>query len=118
MPRDIEERTFSFALAVIRLCQAIRAGHGERAIIEQAMRAAASVGANVEEAHAGYTQSEFSYRVNIALREAREAQYWLRLLRGADLVAPGDVDCLIGEAEELKKILGSIASKLRDVQRH
>ncbi|MEX2115734.1 MAG: four helix bundle protein [Bacteroidota bacterium] len=75
----------------------------------QLIRAGTSVGANVEEATAADSRRDFGYRMGIALREARETRYWLRIVvkRGTP------VGELIQEAEEIMKILGSIVSKVR-----
>ena len=82
-------------------------------VSKQLLRAGTSVGANVEEAEAGYTKDDFTYRMNIALKEARETHYWLRLADAAGMVRREKLADVIAEAEELKKILGAIVSKAR-----
>jgi four helix bundle protein len=80
---------------------------------KQFIRSATSIGANCEEAHAGYTKDDFIFRLNLALREARETHYWLRLIEASNLLEPSGLDPMIDEAEQIKKVLGSIVSKSR-----
>ena len=63
----------------------------------------------MEEADAGSSKSDFAYRVKVALREARETKYWLRLIEGAGLEGKGVVKPLLQESSELIAILTTIA---------
>jgi len=113
MVKDIEERTFDFALAIVELAQTLPRTEVADILMKQLLRSGASVGANVEESHAGYSREEFSYKMNIALKEAREVHYWLRLIKQSGILKAERVDELLDEAEQIKKILGSIVSKTR-----
>ncbi len=113
MPRDIEERTFEFAVQIVALSRILPATSDGRILAKQVLRSGTSIGANVEEAEAGYTRDEFAYRMNIALREVRETHYWLRLIAASKMVRPTRLQPLLDEADELKKILGSIVSRTR-----
>jgi four helix bundle protein len=80
---------------------------GCRPILEQLLRAAASVGANLEEAKAASTRREFVRMCSIALRECREATYWLRLAVETGVLPP-EATPLRAEGEELARIIGPI----------
>jgi four helix bundle protein len=80
-------------------------------IARQLMRAALSVGANAEEARGSTTKKEFSRKMSIALSEAREALYWLRLVAEGGLVAKNRLNLLVKEADELVRILTAIVKK-------
>ncbi len=67
------------------------------------------MGANVEEAQAGQSRADFTSKIAIALKESPETLYWLRLIAEAGIVEKRSLDALIKEADELSKILGSIA---------
>jgi four helix bundle protein len=111
---DIVERSFSFALRVVRLCQHLEGQHGvARTLALQLLRSGTSVGANIEEAQAGQSKADFAAKVSIALKEARETHYWLRLIAESGLIEGGELEPLIKEADELAKILGAIASRAR-----
>jgi four helix bundle protein len=70
---DIKERTFSFAVEVVRFCDPLDSRRGAaRTLGRQLLRAGTSIGANVEEAQAGQSRSDFISKYSIALKEARE----------------------------------------------
>src|SRR5947208_16805326 len=107
--KDIKERTFEFALRIIKLCQYLYKTPGAcRTLSGQLLKAGTSVGANVEEAQAGQSRADFISKNSIALKEARECHYWLRLLIAAEVMPEKHLAERRDEAEELKLILGSI----------
>lgn len=111
-PRDIKERTFKFALEIVRLCRHLDERPGvERTLGKQLLRSGTSIGANVEEAQAGQSKADFTSKYTIALKEARETVYWLRLLKESGLFKDGSVDTLLQEAGEISRIIGSIIVK-------
>lgn len=75
------------------------------------MRAALSVGANTEEARGSTTKKEFARKMGIALSEAREALYWLRLISEGGLVPKSRLTLLVNESDELVRILVAIVKK-------
>jgi four helix bundle protein len=85
--RDIRERTFEFAVRVVRLCQHLDKTPGAcRTLSGQLLRAGTSIGANVEEVQAGQSRADFVSKNSIALKEARECHYWLRILIAAKIM--------------------------------
>ena len=108
-PRDIRERTFQFALEVVRLCRMLdeRPGVG-RTLGRQLLRSGTSIGANVEEAQAGQSRADFVSKYAIALKEARETIYWLRLLHESGEHSNGQCETLQQEADEIARILAAI----------
>jgi four helix bundle protein len=106
-PPDIRE--LAFAVRVIRLCQHLDESPGvRRTVSKQLLRSGTSIGANLEEARAGQSRADFINKNAIALKEARETLYWLRLLTAANLVGEMRVAELRVEAEELTRILAAI----------
>ena len=75
---------------------------------KQVVRSGTSIGANVEEATAGQSRKDFISKMAISSKEARETNYWLRLLRDSQLCKDIDYTNLINESEEIIKILTSI----------
>ncbi len=103
----IKQKSYDFALRIIKLHQFLREQkHFE--IAAQLVKSATSIGANVEEALAGQSKKDFAAKMAIASKEARETNYWLRLIRDSGLVRRGRVEKLIASSEELLKILTSI----------
>ncbi len=108
-PRDICERAFAFSVRVVRLCQTLDGRPGVNATLSrQLLRAGTSIGANLEEAQAGQSRGDFVSKISIALKEARETDYWLRLLAATAIGPPDQLRELRGEVKELKLILGAI----------
>jgi len=101
----LDERTYKFALRVIKLVSSLpRTAIGE-VLGRQVLRSGTSIGANVEEAFGATSKREFTYKLNIAFKEAKETHYWLRLIRDVGLVPAKRIDLLIQEALEIKLIL-------------
>jgi four helix bundle protein len=75
---------------------------------KQVVRSGTSIGANVEEATAGQSRKDFISKMAISSKEARETNYWLRLLRDSQLCKDIDYKNLINESEEIIKILTAI----------
>ncbi len=79
--KDIRERAFAFAVRIVKLCQYLEKDTKvSRTLITQLLKAGTSVGANLEEAQAGQSKPDFISKNAIALKEARESKYWLRLI--------------------------------------
>jgi len=108
-PQDIKNRTFSLAKEIVRLCQHLEK-HSDvyRTLGRQLLRSGTSVGANVEEAQAGQSRADFISKYAIALKEARETIYWLRLIQEINSAKVDNMDLLIREADEISRIIGSI----------
>jgi four helix bundle protein len=84
----IEQRAYHFALRVVKLVQAMPDTQVGSVLARQLLRAATSIGANAEEAVAAASRRDFANKMNIALKEARETHYWLRLVRDAGIFDP------------------------------
>ncbi len=115
---DIVERTFSFALQIVKLCRGLeRTSGASRSLSLQLLRSGTSIGANVEEAQAGQSKADFVSKMAIALKEARETAYGLRLIRESGIATTDSLALLEQEASELAKILGAIISKAKRTSR-
>src|SRR3990167_1552102 len=77
---DLEERTFKFTKAVIHFVSMLQKTTTNIELIKQVVRSAGSVGANYIEANEALSKKDFSMRVKICRKEAKETQYWLRLI--------------------------------------
>src|SRR3954452_23409103 len=114
-PRNIQERTFEFACRITKLHQYLyKRGGTQREIGMQILHSGTSIGANLEEADAGPSKPDFISKCAIALKEARETHFWLRLLRDTNLISPELVAPLIDEARHLIAILTTIVIKARN----
>jgi four helix bundle protein len=102
----VHEKAFSFALAIIDLYKRL-VQQREYVLSKQLLRSGTSIGANLEEAKAGQSRSDFYTKVTIASKEARETRYWLLLLQTSQLVSI-DLKYELALAEELIRLLTAI----------
>ena len=103
----IVDKSYAFALEIMRLVKLIRA-EKEYDLASQLWRAGTSIGANIEEAQAAQSRADFRSKMSIAAKEARESHYWLRLTRDGKVLPEGELVPLIDDVEEIKRILTSI----------
>jgi four helix bundle protein len=103
----IKDKTYQFALEIIFLYKKMQ-DQNEFILSKQIVRSGTSIGANVEEATAAQSRKDFISKMAISSKEARETNYWLRLLRDSNLCDGIDYTELVKESEEIIKILTSI----------
>lgn len=106
---DLEERCFNFAKVVGFFCNSISKNFITIEYMRQLIRSLSSIGANYIEANESLGEKDFLFRIKISRKEAKESNYWLRLIK-CHMVKPEltDVDKLLSESIELKKIFSSI----------
>src|SRR2546428_6344916 len=104
-PWDIRERTFQFACDVVIFCRNLSRDPTCRHIANQLLDSGTSVGANSHEAKSAYSRKEFALNNSIALKEARESAFWLRLISACELSKDPEAPRLLKEAGELIGIL-------------
>ena len=109
---DIQERTFEFAVRVVKLVNRLPRTIAGVEVGRQIVRSATSVGSNVEEADAAESKRDFIHKMSIAHKETRETRYWLRVI-GAALLDDEEVRALIQESDELVRILYTIVENAR-----
>lgn len=105
---EIKERSFDFSLRIIDMSKAFPENNTGFVLGKQILRSGTSIGANIEEAVAGSSKKDFKHKMSIALKEARETNYWLRLLKESDVVEPKRLQSLLDESVEIRKMLSSI----------
>ena len=103
----IVTKSYTFAVEIVALYKYLSFEKKEYVLSRQMLKSGTSIGANVEEGQAAISKKDFIHKNSIALKEARETHYWLRLLKDSDFLKEDDI-ILIDKWEELKKILVSI----------
>lgn len=113
-PQEIGERAFAFAVRIVKLCQVLAEKPGvSRTLANQLLRSGTSIGANLAESKGGQSRADFLSKVSIALKEAREAHYWLRLLIATDMISNSQLAPLLDEANQLVAILTTIVKNTK-----
>ena len=104
----IEKKSFNFAVRAVKLCKIISEERKEYTLSKQLLRSGTSIGANVSEAEMGQTRADFYAKMSIALKEANETYYWLRLLHETEYLTDKEFDSMATDITELISILVSI----------
>ena len=97
-----------FAIRSVNLYKYLIDKKQEFVISKQLLRSGTSIGANVKEAIRGQSKPDFLAKMNIALKEASETEYWLELLHETDYIIKSDFKNIYADCQELLKILMSI----------
>ena len=113
MNNDLTKRLFRFSIEVIVFLREIKNIQETSIIKYQLIKAATSSGANYEESQAASSKADFTNKVSISLKEMRESNYWLRIIKGSNIYKSEKLNELISESSELKNILGAIYTKAR-----
>ncbi len=80
MASALIDKSKAFALTIIKVCNRVKAEKKETVLTNQLVRSGTSVGANIREAFFGQSKADFISRLQIALKECSESEYWLELL--------------------------------------
>jgi len=107
----IVDKSYEFALEVIEVYKFLTERRKEFVLSKQLLRSGTSIGANVEEAESAQSKRDFLAKMNIALKEAKETRYWLRLLKDSGYINGSEI---FERVEELCKILSSIVKTTSD----
>ncbi|WP_198341825.1 four helix bundle protein [Oceanisphaera avium] len=107
---NVQSKSFKFAVRIVKLYQHLSKEQREYVLSKQLLRSGTSIGANVNEAQAGQSKADFTAKMSIASKEARETKYWLELLCETDYLDKSQphVLSLLEQSEELIKILTAI----------
>jgi four helix bundle protein len=104
----VKDKSKQFALRIIKLYKFLKAKKNEFVLSKQLLRSGTSIGANIVEAHNAMSKKEFIAKMNIALKETAESEYWLELLCEADYISQKEFDSMIFDCNEVKSLLISI----------
>ena len=102
MDNAVEIKSFQFAVRIVKLCRHIRDAKKEYTLTKQLLRSGTSIGANVAEAQQAQSRPDFIAKLSIALKEAVEAEYWLRLMCSTDYLTEKEFAAIVADCKELK----------------
>ena len=104
-------KTKSFAIKIIKIYQYLTTEKKEFVLSKQLLRSGTSIGANAKEASRGQSRADFVAKINIALKEASESEYWLELLHETNYLFEEEFSSLQKELSEIIRILMAISHK-------
>ena|SRR5690606_22393663 len=108
---DLEERTYMFAKNCRLLIQSLPKNLSNMEDGKQLIRSSGSIAANYIEANEKLGDKDFKFRLKIARKEAKETLLWLKLLKDLNHNFDSDLETLLNEADELRKIISAIINK-------
>ena len=103
----LRDKSAVFAKNIILATRAMRENHIESALTNQLLRCGTSVGANIHEAQFAQGKRDFIAKLEIALKECNECDYWLNLLKDTDSIVESDFKNLMDQCTELRRMLVS-----------
>lgn len=109
----LRERTTDFAVRAVKLYRYLSEKKHETVLSKQCLRSATSIGANVREAWNAQGTKDFALKINIALKEANETQYWLELLHRGGFLSRKQFDAIYPESCEIAKLLNASLQTVR-----
>ena len=106
----IERKSFDFAVRIVKLYQYLCEEKKEYVLSKQLLRSGTSIGANVSEAQRGQSKPDFYAKIAIALKEANETLYWIRLLHATEYLNDKEFSILNSDINEIISILVAICN--------
>lgn len=113
MDVTIKQKSFSFAVRIVKLTKYLRENKKELVLSKQLLRCGTSIGANVAEAQQAQSRPDFISKLNIALKEASETDYWLCLLHETEYLSNQQFTSIISDCRELEKMLVAIVKSTK-----
>ena len=113
--KQFDERYLAFVAAILKLLPQLPSNKVGAHVGDQLFRSGTSVGAHLQEARAAESRADFIHKMGMALKEIREAKYWLSLIGLAEILPANAISSLLKEAGELVAILSQsvITAKAR-----
>lgn len=99
------DKSILFAVRILKLHRHLTSDKKETIISKQIVRSGTSIGANINEANYGQSRADFISKLHIALKEAAETEYWIKLLIMSEIISEDLGNSLLNDCLELKKLL-------------
>ena len=109
----LKEKSYRFAVRIVKLYQYLCNEKKEFVLSKQLLRSGTSIGANIEEAIGAKSKKDFLYKLTISYKEAREVEYWIRLLRDTEYLLPRHSKVLLEDINEIMRLIGSIQTTMK-----
>ena len=114
MRKVIQLKSFLFSLRIVKLSNHLQNTKHEFIMSKQLLRCGTSIGANVAESEHAQSRADFCSKLNIALKEAAETDYWLRLLHEADYLNETEFQSVYADCKEIESILAAIVKSTKN----
>lgn len=102
---ELRNRSKSLALHILTVCDSIDTRKGRSVLVNQIVRSATSIGANIHEATYAQSKADFISKFHIALKECNETEYWIEMLVGSNSVSEDVAKELLQECGVIRRML-------------
>jgi four helix bundle protein len=114
MENIIAIKSYAFAIRIVKVYKTLTEEKRDYVLSRQLLKSGTAIGALVKEAEHAQSKPDFLNKMNIALKEANETEYWLMLLRDTNYLTPDLYESLIHDCRELLRLLISIVKTTKD----
>ena len=114
MESVLEKKSFQFAIRIVNLYKHLRSTKKEHTLSKQLLRSGTSIGANIAEAQQAQSKADFVSKLSIALKEATETKYWIRLMGATGYLLEQEQQSILSDCVELEKMLVSSVKTSKD----
>ena len=102
---ELRTRVKAFALHIIAICDEIDTRKGRSVLVNQVIRSATSIGANIHEANYASSKADFVNKFHIALKECAETEYWVEMMVGCNAITDESAQALLQECGIIRRML-------------
>ena len=113
----IADKSFEFSVRIVNLCKYLRYKKKEYVLSKQLLRSGTSIGANVHEGRRAQSRADFLAKMSIALKEANETYYWLKLLYRTEYLSKEEYLSMDADIDEVLRILTAICKTTAGVKK-
>ena len=113
MNNVVAEKSFLFAVRIVRLYKHLSENKKEFVLSKQLLRSGTSIGANIAESQQAQSRADFLSKLEIALKEASETKYWLRLMKETEYLSAAEFESIYPDCVEIEKLLVSIVKSVK-----
>lgn len=99
------QKSFEFSKNIVKFYEKYSCEHKDNTLSKQLLRSGTSIGANIAEAQCGISRNDFISKMYIALKEANESAYWIKLLKESKLLNEDDANALLAQIGEIQRML-------------
>lgn len=113
MENVISKKSYAFAIRIIRLYKFLIEDKKEFILSKQLLRSGTAIGALIKEAEHAQSKADFLNKMNVALKEANETEYWLMLLKDTEFISTKEFDSIETDCAEILRLLISIVKSTK-----
>ena len=108
------EKSFNFSVRIVKFYLfLLKNNKAVEPLLKQILRSGTSIGANISESQSAYTKKDFINKLGVSLKESKETEYWLKLLKETSLIGKDEFESLNDDCVELIKLLTAIIKKAK-----